>query len=85
VREQMLWWDPVLMPHTTPPPDWSSWRTNYDKRLSKTLVRDWRKETRQEIEAALADRRAIYSADENELDLAATAAGATMSRSARHF
>src|SRR5262249_24381716 len=59
LREQMLWRDPVLMPHTAgPPPDWTEWRARYeDRRLTKKLVRDWRPETKAEIEAALADRR----------------------------
>src|SRR5262249_50353565 len=76
LREQMLWRDPVLMPHTAgPPPDWTEWRARYeDRRLSKTLVSDWRPETRAEIEAALTDRRTIYSIDEKQRDLAMEAA-----------
>jgi hypothetical protein len=71
LRDELRWRDPVLMPHTEPPPEWTGWRANYGDRLSKTLVRDWRPETRQEIEAALADQRTVYSEDDEELELAA--------------
>jgi DNA-dependent RNA polymerase len=75
LREQLLWRDPVLMPHTDgPPPDWTAWRKQYDGRLSKTLVKDWRPETRAEIEAALAATTTVYSDDEEQLDLAARVA-----------
>jgi hypothetical protein len=74
LREELLWRDPVLMPHTEPPPDWTDWRAHYGDRLSKTLVRDWRPETKQEIEEALADRRTVCDQDESELDWATEAA-----------
>jgi DNA-directed RNA polymerase len=71
LREELRWRDPVLMPHTEPPPEWTGWRASYGDRLSKTLVRDWRPETRREIESALSDRRTVYSNDDEELELAA--------------
>jgi hypothetical protein len=72
LREQLLWRDPVLMPHMDgPPPDWTSWRTNYGGRLSKTLVKDWRPETKVEIEAALAEIRTGSTTTEEEADLMA--------------
>ena len=51
-REQMLRADPVLLPHASPPPDWTDWRTEYDNRLGATFVRDWRPETRAKITEA---------------------------------
>src|SRR5262249_18162685 len=72
LREQLLWRDPVLMPHTDgPPPDWTSWRTNYGGRLSKTLVKDWRPETKVETEAALAEIRMASTTTDEEMDLMA--------------
>src|SRR5205814_8757059 len=35
-------------------PDWSGWWAHYDDRLRQPFVRDWRKETRQNMGAAFA-------------------------------
>ena len=43
-----------MTPHLTPPPDWSGWWAHYDDGLRQPFVRDWRIETRQNIEAAFA-------------------------------
>jgi hypothetical protein len=59
LREELMWRDPVLMPHLTPPPDWTSWEAKYDERLSATFVRDWRPETREAITAAFRDGRGV--------------------------
>jgi hypothetical protein len=37
----LLWRDPVLLPHKTPPPDWTAWRAEYGDKLQKNFVRDW--------------------------------------------
>ena len=52
IREELLWRDPVLMPHFSEPPDWTGWLKKYDDRLQKTFVRDWRPETKAAITAA---------------------------------
>jgi DNA-dependent RNA polymerase len=54
LRGELLRRNPVMMPHLTPPPDWSGWWAHYEDQLRHPFVRDWRKETRQNIEAAFA-------------------------------
>ena len=43
------------MPHLAEPPDWSGWWAHYGDRLRQPFVRDWRPETRQNMEAAFAE------------------------------
>ena len=54
LRKELLSRNPVMMPHLTSPPDWSGWWAHYDDRLRHPFVRDWRKETRQAIDATFA-------------------------------
>src|SRR5262249_46501766 len=49
IRDELFWRNPVLIPHTTPPPDWTRWRKQYTSRLQATFARDWRPETKGEI------------------------------------
>ena len=56
IREDLLRHDQVHMPHLTPPPDWTGWRTQYDNRLQATFVGGGRHKTRRAIEAAFARR-----------------------------
>ena len=46
LREHLMWLDPVMMPHLTPPPDWTGWRTQYDDRFGANFVRDWQPEAK---------------------------------------
>jgi hypothetical protein len=46
LREHLMWLDPVMMPHLTPPPEWAGWRTQYDDRIGANFVRDWQPETK---------------------------------------
>ena len=55
IREGLLWRDPVLLPHKTPPPDWTGWRAEYGDKLQKNFVRDWHPETKKSIEGAFRD------------------------------
>jgi DNA-dependent RNA polymerase len=55
MREEMIWADPVHMPHLKPPPDWTRWWNQYDDRLRAKFVRDWRPETKAAITAAFDD------------------------------
>jgi DNA-directed RNA polymerase len=50
IRDELLWRNPVLLPHTREPPDWAGWRKQYTSRLQATFVRDWRPETKVAIE-----------------------------------
>lgn len=52
LREEMIWRDPVYMPHFKPPPEWTGWAAQYGDRLEATFVRDWRPETKRAIEEA---------------------------------
>ena len=54
LRNELLWANPVMTPHLTPPPDWSGWWAHYDDGLRQPFVRDWRIETRQNMEGAFA-------------------------------
>ncbi len=55
MREEMIWADPVHMPHLKPPAPWTGWWTNYDDRLRAKFVRDWRPETKAAITQAFGD------------------------------
>jgi DNA-directed RNA polymerase len=55
IREELLRREPVLLPHTNLPPDWTGWLAQYDERLQATFVRDWHPETRKSINAAFRD------------------------------
>jgi DNA-directed RNA polymerase len=55
LREDLIWLDPVYMPHLEPPPDWTGWWKEYPDRLRATFVRDWRPETRAAITGAFKD------------------------------
>jgi hypothetical protein len=57
IYEEMVWIDPVILPLFEPPPDWTGWVTNYDGRLERTFVRDWRPATQVRIEAAFAEHK----------------------------
>jgi hypothetical protein len=46
---ELLQREQVLLPHTDPPPPWTGWFAQYDNRLWKTFVRDWRPQTRAAI------------------------------------
>jgi hypothetical protein len=46
LREELTRIDPVLMPHLTPPPDWTGWRIQYSDRLEETFVRSPRPQYR---------------------------------------
>jgi DNA-dependent RNA polymerase len=52
IRDELLWRNPIVLPHTTEPPDWTGWRKQYTKRLEVTFVRDWRPETKVGIDEA---------------------------------
>jgi DNA-directed RNA polymerase len=49
IIQGMMRRDSVLLPHTTPPFDWTGPIAKYDARLQKPFVRDWRPETQAEI------------------------------------
>jgi DNA-directed RNA polymerase len=55
IREDMLRRDPVLLPHISPPPDWTGPIAKYDARLEARFVRDWRPETQQALKEAFED------------------------------
>jgi hypothetical protein len=53
LRKEMMFRDPILLPHTTKPRDVTGWRTRCDDRLSYTFVnRDWSKKDRRWIDEA---------------------------------
>jgi hypothetical protein len=52
LREDILRRSAVLLPHTTPPPDWTGPIAKYDARLQAPFVRDWRRETQQAVKEA---------------------------------
>jgi len=45
LREELMHIDHVLMPHLSPPPDWTGWRIQYSDRLEETFVRSPRPQT----------------------------------------
>jgi hypothetical protein len=47
--DELLQREQVLLPHTDPPPPWTDWFAQYDNRLWKTFVRDWRPQTKAAI------------------------------------
>jgi DNA-directed RNA polymerase len=55
LHEEMIWADPVHMPHLKEPPPWAGWWLNYDDRLRAKFVRDWRPETKAAITEAFQD------------------------------
>ena len=50
--DDLVWRDPVYLPHKCPPPDWTGWRTWYGDRISATFVKSHYENTRPAIEAA---------------------------------
>ena len=54
-REQLLLRHPIHLPHTAEPPPWTQRRERFPGRMPETFVRDWRPETRKEIEQAFKD------------------------------
>ena len=61
LAEALVFSHPVYMPMLTRPPDWTSWRTNYDKHISATFVRARDPETEAAIKAAF-DDGSVYAA-----------------------
>ena len=54
IADEMLHRAPVHLPHLSPPPDWTSWHTQYDDGTHANFVSDWQPETKVAIEAAFA-------------------------------
>lgn len=54
ICEHLLYRFPVMLPHTTPPQDWTGWWATPGDRLRAPWVRDWRPETRRAHEATFA-------------------------------
>jgi DNA-directed RNA polymerase len=48
---------PVMLPHRSPPKDWTGWWANYGDRIRAPFVRDWRPETRKNHEATFESAR----------------------------
>jgi DNA-dependent RNA polymerase len=67
LRDELMLRDNVLMPHLTPPPDWTGWRIEYDDRLQETVVKDWRKQTKAAIEASFKDSEFEHARGVNNL------------------
>jgi DNA-dependent RNA polymerase-like protein len=55
VASELLQREQVLLPLTELPPDWTGWFAQYDNRLWKTFVRDWRPQTRGAITQTFRD------------------------------
>ena len=55
LREELIDAYPYYLPLLAPPPDWKSWRTHYERRISATFVRDNHPDMVAEIKAAFAD------------------------------
>ena len=55
MRADLVWRDPVYLPHRYPPPDWTEWRTRYDDRISARFVRSYYANTRPAIDRAFQD------------------------------
>jgi DNA-directed RNA polymerase len=51
---QLVYRNPLYMPHLTPPPAWTGWRTHYDDKISATFVRTSHPATIDAIQTALA-------------------------------
>ena len=54
ICEDLLWRHPVMLPHREEPKPATGWWTHHSERLRTSFVRDWRKETREAIEARFA-------------------------------
>jgi DNA-directed RNA polymerase len=53
--EEIVFRHPLYMPSLTPPPSWTSWRTEYDDRIGATFVNTHDPETIKVMKAAFAD------------------------------
>jgi hypothetical protein len=55
LAEELVFKHPLYAPSLLEPPAWTSWRTEYDDRISATFVRTHYPETAEELEAAFVD------------------------------
>ena len=52
IRQDLLRRDPVRLPHTKQPPDWTDWQATYEGRAPAVFIRNWHPESKKLFSAA---------------------------------